>query len=287
VPKIDNGKACQSANQCTSSFCVDGVCCDSPCTGQCESCAETGSVGQCKPRAGAPKAPKAACAGTGACVGQCDGANPNACVLPGASTQCSASSCTGDSLTPPGTCDSSGGCSVGVPKSCAPYACSDGACKSTCASDGDCAAGAICDTNKGLCAVSGATCTDAFTVKLPNGQTQSCSPYKCVGGACQQQCVDGNDCAAGYDCVASSCVPKDGGAGGSGGGSAGSAGSGGATADAGPDAGGATSGGEGSDEGGCGCRVAGATPVRVGPAWLSGLVVVALGLRRRRGRPRI
>ncbi len=290
VPKIDNGKACQAANQCTSSFCVDGVCCDSPCTGQCESCAETGSVGQCKPRAGAPKAPKAACAGTGACVGQCDGANPNACVLPGASTQCSASSCTGDSLTPPGTCDSAGGCSVPVPKSCAPYACSAGACKLTCANDGDCAAGATCDTNKGLCAVSGATCTDAFTVKQPNGQTQSCSPYKCVGGACQQQCVNGNDCATGYDCVASSCVPKDGGAGGSGGGtagSAGSAGSGGATSDAGPDAGGATSGGEGSDEGGCGCKLAGATPARLGPTWLSGLVIAALGWRRRRSRARI
>lgn len=282
VPKIENGKACQSANQCTSSFCVDGVCCDSPCTGQCESCAETGSVGQCKPRTGAPKAPKSACAGTGACVGQCDGANPNACVAPGASTQCSAPSCTGDSLTPAGSCDGSGGCSVPVTKSCAPYSCADGACKSTCANDGDCAAGATCDTNKGLCAVTGATCIDSFTVKQPNGQTQSCSPYKCVGGACQQQCVNGNDCAAGYDCVASSCVPKDGGAGGSGGGSAGSAGAGGSTSDAGPDAGGSKSGSDSPDEGGCGCRLAGATPARVNSAWLAAFCAVALGFRRRR-----
>jgi len=40
-------------------------------------------------------------------------------------------------------------------------------------------------------------------VKQPNGQTQSCMPYKCVGGSCQNVCSTGGDCGPGYVCNAS------------------------------------------------------------------------------------
>lgn len=39
----DDGAACADASECASHFCVDEVCCDSACDGQCESCGGTGS----------------------------------------------------------------------------------------------------------------------------------------------------------------------------------------------------------------------------------------------------
>jgi MYXO-CTERM domain-containing protein len=202
-------------------------------------------------------------------------------------------------VQPAGACDGSGSCTTPTTKTCNPYTCDSGACKTTCASDTDCAQGSVCDTTKGLCAVAGATCLDAFTVKQPNGQTQSCSPYKCLGGACQQQCTTASDCAPGYDCSGSSCVSvSDGGtggaagAGGASGGSAGSSGSGGSsasgtgggsTSDAGPDGGAGKSGGGASgDDGGCGCRAAGAGGGRSLSFALVGLAIVAIRRKRRR-----
>src|SRR5439155_908103 len=43
VPLLAPGQACGGANQCGSQHCVDGVCCDTACTSQCEACAESGS----------------------------------------------------------------------------------------------------------------------------------------------------------------------------------------------------------------------------------------------------
>ena len=34
-----NGAACQVGSECASTFCADGVCCESACSGTCESCA--------------------------------------------------------------------------------------------------------------------------------------------------------------------------------------------------------------------------------------------------------
>ena len=50
VPLQGNGAACTAANQCVSTFCVDGVCCDAACSGLCEACvaaSTAGSDGQC------------------------------------------------------------------------------------------------------------------------------------------------------------------------------------------------------------------------------------------------
>jgi MYXO-CTERM domain-containing protein len=279
VPKLDNGLGCNAANQCKSSFCVDGVCCDSPCTGQCEACAESGKVGQCLPVTGKPRDPRPDCTGTGACKGQCDGANPTTCAWPAAAVECAPASCTGDTLQPAGTCDGNGGCSIPTTSNCVPYACDTavGSCKATCVSDGDCAQGSKCDTTTGKCAVTSATCKDEHTVLLPNGQEQSCEPYKCVGGACQQQCSTSDDCAAGYECQGNQCVSEsDAGSGGSAG-TAGSAGSAGSAAGA---SGASGDGGGSADDGGCGCRVP-AAPAQ-NPATLVLLALAALARRRRR-----
>jgi len=286
VAKLSNGKACTAANQCDSSFCVDGVCCDAPCGGQCQACAEAGSVGQCKTVTGEPRPGKTACAGSGACKGSCAGTNPNACTFAGSATVCQAANCTGDVSQPAGTCDGSGSCTLPATANCAPYGCDSaaGSCKTSCASDTDCSQGATCNTTNNQCTTAAATCLDSTTVKLPNGQTQSCSPYKCVGGACQQQCTTTNDCASGYTCQGTACVADDGGTDGGGGGS-GTGGSGtGGSGTGGSGTGGSGTGGKKSDssgdDGGCGCRV----PAREqgsGYAWLAALALGA-ALRRRR-----
>src|SRR5262249_29373779 len=41
------GTACGGAATCASRLCVDGVCCDSPCTGTCQACNVAGSAGRC------------------------------------------------------------------------------------------------------------------------------------------------------------------------------------------------------------------------------------------------
>src|SRR5262249_3955122 len=56
VAKSGPSLGCSAADQCTTSFCSpDGVCCDSPCNGQCESCSEPGSLGACKTVSGSPR----------------------------------------------------------------------------------------------------------------------------------------------------------------------------------------------------------------------------------------
>ncbi len=44
-----NGEMCNDNLQCESGYCVDGVCCNAPCSGTCESCALDNTVGQCTP----------------------------------------------------------------------------------------------------------------------------------------------------------------------------------------------------------------------------------------------
>lgn len=46
-----NGASCTASRECGSSFCVSGVCCNSSCGDECESCAVAGSVGRCLPKA--------------------------------------------------------------------------------------------------------------------------------------------------------------------------------------------------------------------------------------------
>ncbi|MDB4994188.1 MAG: uncharacterized protein JWM74_1620, partial [Myxococcaceae bacterium] len=41
------GNTCKDAVECATGFCVEGVCCDSTCTGNCLSCTQAGRVGVC------------------------------------------------------------------------------------------------------------------------------------------------------------------------------------------------------------------------------------------------
>lgn len=104
-----------------------------------------------------------------------------------------------------------GACKLWFRFACTPYNCDEaaGLCQEYCQNDRDCAQGSACATTTGLCAAVSAMCIDAFAIRMPNGQVQSCDPYKCRSGACQNVCSSHNDCAKGYSCNVNdgTCLP--------------------------------------------------------------------------------
>jgi V8-like Glu-specific endopeptidase len=195
------GGACDANSECKTGFCADGVCCDQACTGQCEACAETGSVGKCTivPAKGKPRSGHTQCTGVGTCGGACDGVNRTGCVVPGKETLCGAG-CTAQGLS---------ACSGGT---CVKTACpgnlacaSTQACKTTCKADADCLAGFKCNAGNCVDPAGGATCSaDGATSVASDGSTASCAPYGCdpANGLCRATCATNDDCVGGVTCDA-------------------------------------------------------------------------------------
>jgi len=146
---LESRESCTDARQCASDMCVDGVCCESACTGQCEACDLEGSKGECAPVAGAPRGGRAPCAGDGVCQGRCDGETPDRCTFPPATTLCSPATCTEGAAQASSTCDGAGQCEAGEVTPCGAYACSSGGCLTVCHDSGECAPGFACD--EGAC----------------------------------------------------------------------------------------------------------------------------------------
>src|SRR5205807_1216158 len=205
-----------------SQHCVDAVCCDTACTGQCEACAESGSVGTCTPVAGGPRNARTACASDGSlCAGTCDGIHPAACTYPGNGTTCRDPSCSSGIAVLTASCDGSGSCPPEQDVSCAPNTCGPTACAGNCTVDSDCLSGNYCAA--GVCtpqngpgiACGGASCgADVATLqaacdgagRCPPRQTQGCSPYLCGPQACLGNCASDADCASGNFCAAGICT---------------------------------------------------------------------------------
>ncbi len=142
---------CSADADCQSGHCIDGICCDGACDGQCESCHNqlTGAVegrcaavkygtdpgGDCKNASGADQ-----CKGPLVCSAD------RTCIcsdsLPG---------CVGNTLVDGAT---------GQETKCDPYICDSAAhqCRVQCSSSDDCVAGSICDVQQGdgVCTVVGA-----------------------------------------------------------------------------------------------------------------------------------
>jgi len=206
---------------------------------------------------GAPHGARAACpAGTASepcSAAQCDGVDRVACSgFVGSSVECRPASCQDNRAMPAGRCDGTGSCPAAEPIDCGAFVCDPaaGQCKTSCASDADCAAGR-CENQK---CITGSTCKDARTVVDPAGNEIPCVAYVCSAGACKESCTSTSDCLTGFVCEATSqhCV---------------------AASDTAADTG---------DEGGCGCRVPARSAPRVTAAWL----LAALTLMRRRRRAR-
>jgi hypothetical protein len=201
------GNSCMDARECLSNHCVDGVCCNSDCTGLCSSCALSGSMGTCS-FIPADQDPDHECApeamSTCGQNGACDGAG--GCKLWPKDTLCSAESCTAGVQTNPSYCDGMGHCNQISPASvrCEPYVCNGPMCGTSCslmpAADGgvdggadggsaQCAPGYDCvavtvdgGSAAGVCkATGGQPCADATSCFMPH----------CVDGVCCDTACDG------------------------------------------------------------------------------------------------
>jgi len=151
-----NGASCSQnlTPECESGNCAQGVCCDTACTGPCQSCALSGSLGTCTNVPPHVVDPAGTCGDQGASScgtdGRCDGNGACEKYLPG--TICVGQSCPlgSDLFTAARTCDGSGTCLPSSSASCAPYQCGANVCQNACTSDADCVAPATCNSRQ-LC----------------------------------------------------------------------------------------------------------------------------------------
>ncbi len=208
IAKKTNGDSCGANAQCLSGHCVDGVCCDTSCTGLCRACDIAGFEGTCS-YFGNNADPDGecetcwACNGAGACKtvtegqdpkAECDQTEPTQCGTDGVcsgsgacrywslATECGDQSCSGTQLAPIDYCNGAGACVDSPTTSCCPYKCGPLACKTSCSVDADCCGDAYCN---------GSACV----TKLDNGEACSgatqCKSGKCVDGyCCDGWCTD-------------------------------------------------------------------------------------------------
>ena len=184
--KIPIGGLCPSGvgTDCASGFCVQGVCCNTACTGTCMAC----STGTCSPvSAGAPPVVagqcRAAAASTCGNDGTCNGAG--ACRKHVMGTQCVAASCTGSTYKPPQLCDGAGACAAAATQSCVAFQCdaTAGICRNTCSMDAHCVPPNICNGTTCSLKPIGATCTAAAECN-----SGFCAQGRCCDTACTGTC---------------------------------------------------------------------------------------------------
>lgn len=139
-----NGDTCGAALDCASRSCVEGVCCDNPCNDGCGTCG--GSNG---PKGTCSAAAKSTVCGEGK-RNRCDGVSlacPSVCASDGdcvAPSKCVEQRCIGIK----NTCSEKGELvTLDGTSSCGLYGCDPvlGACRTSCVSVDDCAAGFVCN----------------------------------------------------------------------------------------------------------------------------------------------
>jgi hypothetical protein len=200
------GATCATSASCALGNCVDGVCCDSPCTGACQSCALSTTPGTCSNVTGAPAPGHTPCVGSGTCVGTCNGQSAS-CAYHGAETNCGAASCTSGTATAARSCNGVGSCGAVTTTPCGNYVCGSTACLTTCSTVGDCVAGSVC--TGGSCVacglgetVCGTACVKTDSDNLNCGRcSHSCGgSATCSNGRCQPVAmVSSLPSSAGYD----------------------------------------------------------------------------------------
>lgn len=177
--KLVQGSACFTPNQCTTNFCVDGVCCESACNSLCMACSASlgqGQDGQCSPvLSGAD--PKGDCEATPPSTcgtdGECNGGG--ACRMHGATATCGASSCMGGVQTNAKTCDGAGTCISNGATSCAPYVCGGSTCLTSCSITNQCVNGSTCSSS---------VCSGQKSNGAACGSPNECASTFCVDGVC-------------------------------------------------------------------------------------------------------
>ena len=192
VAQKNPGDLCMASVQCSSSFCVEGVCCDSACATACVSCLAKNSGGK-----------------DGSCAAVTLGADPdNECIAQAMSTcGTKGTGCNGDKISPQcvkwdsgtvclakvckdvntvtaaGTCDGKGTCTPGTNSACTPYKCAGNACLTSCAIDADCAATAYCAAT---------VCTPTKNLGVACGGANQCTSGFCADGVCCSAACNGS-----------------------------------------------------------------------------------------------
>jgi hypothetical protein len=177
------GDPCEDSIACRTDFCVDGVCCEGTCLGQCEACDVEGSEGECVPVEGDPHGDRDACTSDGtACGGSCDGVEIDGCAYPGEDVQCRAPSCADGVAVLEASCIGAGRCPDERTQVCAPYACADDLCDGDCSDDVGCAAGYFC---------SAGVCVEALANGEACDRDGMCADGHCADGVCCDASCEG------------------------------------------------------------------------------------------------
>lgn len=205
-----SAKACSAASPCATGACVDGFCCDVPCTGICEACNVPGSEGKCTATKGKPAHGKCDGDADGVCAGSCDGTNRAACTYP--EVECGKSSCAGGDATVAPKCKA-GTCPTPTKQTCA-LGCYEDGClgvkqiapdaSHVCALLTDGTVRCWGDNSSGQCSFAGggtiATPTDtgiSGVISIASVQGATCAVFatgivKCWGGNFSGQLGDGS-----------------------------------------------------------------------------------------------
>jgi hypothetical protein len=199
------GIACVNALDCHSGICTDGVCCNAPCTGQCQACDVLGSTGTCSAATGAPHGGRPGCAGRGTtCGGACDGLTVDKCVYANEQTSCKAGSCSAGVAVPESFCDGHGACPDEAPVTCGASGCTGASCGTDCSSSVPCVSGSYCSAGlclpwkaNGLPCTHGSQCTSTF-----------CADGVCCDSACDRQCAACAEAGSAGTCTPVSGSPR-------------------------------------------------------------------------------
>lgn len=225
TPTRLNSTVCTADEQCVNKHCVDGLCCDLACEGQCQACDIPGFPGKCLPigSASLPEQPhpnlggtkpRAACDGVASgvvtsCAGRCTGApDPLLCQYPDATKTLQGTTCAdvpgAKSTLTAYPCDSKGTNTEAV-SDCGGFLCADASlCKTACAIDAECLADWVC-TDKVCQQLTGPLCDGTNLLRRPaaqGGNTPCADHFTCpvAATACRTDCDAVTDCADGRVC---------------------------------------------------------------------------------------
>lgn len=158
------GAACSAHGDCLTTYCVDGVCCDSGCADLCKTCKRAGAIGSCAAVTDADDPDT--CSGTNTCnaSGACKKRLGIGCSGP---ADCSSAFCV-DSICCATACNGSGDC----------YACNVAGKLGTCAPVAAYSEHAGCSLNK--------ACDGKGECKIKDGASCACPapPSQCISGLC-------------------------------------------------------------------------------------------------------
>jgi hypothetical protein len=234
--KKPQGQVCNTDSECQQGNCVDGVCCESTCTGACKTCNAPGKAGLCSLAGAGQSDPHRMCSASGTACGTTGFCNAGgACAFASSSTTCGAASCnaTAGLFTAASLCNGSGTCVAQSQMSCPNrLSCNASSCLQTCGGDGECANGSYCKNGQCLLKAAGGNgctldtecssgfCTDNICCNARCGEACKscgtgicsdisgddpgmCSGTKTCSGGCKLK--DGQTCNDPGDCVSGTC----------------------------------------------------------------------------------